>query len=81
MLTKIQRWGNSQGLRIPKKTLSEANIAVGDKVDIMVRKNRIIISSFSSVRGKYKIEKLISKIPKNYKSKEIKWQAAGREEW
>lgn|GEM_PF-2143016 len=29
MITKIQKWGNSQGLRLSKTLLSDADIAVG----------------------------------------------------
>ena len=31
MLTKIQKWGNSQGLRFTKALLEEAQINVGDE--------------------------------------------------
>ncbi len=34
MVTKIQKWGNSQGLRLARQVLEDAHIAVGDKVDV-----------------------------------------------
>ena len=37
MVTKIQRWGNSQGLRITRQMLEDAHISVGDEVDVAVR--------------------------------------------
>ena len=37
MLAKIQKWGNSQGLRISKNLLSDAQLDVGDEVDIYMK--------------------------------------------
>ena len=37
MNTKVQKWGNSQGVRLSKEQLSQANIEVGDAVDVAVR--------------------------------------------
>ena len=36
MLSKIQKWGNSQGLRFTKTLLQEAQINVGDEVSVSV---------------------------------------------
>ncbi len=33
MLAKIQKWGNSQGLRLTKNLLEDAQLDVGDEVD------------------------------------------------
>ena len=38
MLGKIQKWGNSQGLRFTKALLQEAQINVGDKVNVSVQR-------------------------------------------
>ncbi|HXG90957.1 MAG TPA: AbrB/MazE/SpoVT family DNA-binding domain-containing protein [Blastocatellia bacterium] len=35
MMSKVQRWGNSQGLRLPKHVLESADIAVGDNVEVI----------------------------------------------
>lgn len=29
MLTKVQKWGNSQGIRLPLRLMQEANITIG----------------------------------------------------
>ena len=50
MFTKIQKWGNSQGLRFPKFLLEEANIKVGDDVNISVKKGKIIIEPKANIR-------------------------------
>lgn len=36
MLGKIQKWGNSQGLRLTKALLQETQINVGDEVSVSV---------------------------------------------
>ena len=37
MLAKIQKWGNSQGLRITKNLLADVQLGVGGEVDISVK--------------------------------------------
>jgi len=34
MVTRVQKWGNSQGLRLSKQVLSELDISVGDEVRV-----------------------------------------------
>jgi antitoxin MazE len=43
MLVKVQRWGNSQGLRLSKQLLEQANIAVGEDIEIVAKKGQIIL--------------------------------------
>jgi len=43
MLSQVSKWGNSQGVRISKKILQSAKIALNDEVEIKVRNNTIII--------------------------------------
>lgn len=82
MVTKIQKWGNSQGLRFPKEILQTAHISIGDEVDISVQNDEIIVKPVSRIREKYNLKDLISKIPKDYKQKEEDWgEPVGKEEW
>ncbi len=34
MVTKVRKWGNSQGLRPARQVLEDAHIAVGDVVEV-----------------------------------------------
>ncbi len=43
MHTKIQKWGNSQGVRIPKSVLSTADFTEGEEVEIVAVEGKIII--------------------------------------
>lgn len=81
MLTKLQKWGNSQGIRIPKKILEDFQISEGDNLDISVIDNKIIIKHTHKLPNKYSLNKLLS----NYKAtdeQELEWgNPVGKEEW
>ena len=82
MVTKVQKWGNSQGLRLARQVLEEARISVGDHVNVSTRDGVIVIAPVRRVRGKQSLKELVSRIPKNYKPKEVEWgKPAGREDW
>ena len=82
MVTKIQKWGNSQGLRLAKQVLEDARIAVGDDVDVTARDGMIVIAAVRRIRGKQGLQELVSRIPDHYKSGEMEWGApVGREVW
>ena len=82
MLAKVQKWGNSQGLRFSKAILEEARMNVGDEVRISVRGRKIIIEPVEKVRGKYDLKELVARMPKNYRVEEVEWGApVGKEEW
>jgi antitoxin MazE len=82
MVTKVQKWGNSQGLRIAKHVLEDARIEVGDDVSVTVRDGVIVISPVKRVRGKYDLKQLVSKIPRDFKSDELDWgKPVGKEVW
>ena len=81
-LTTIQKWGNSQGLRLAKTILQEAELNVGDEVDISVKNGRIIIEPTTKVRGRYDLQELLSKMPKEYRVEELDWDGpVGKEVW
>lgn len=82
MRAKIQKWGNSQGVRVPKTVLEQARIAVGDEVDIKVSRGRIVVKAAAPVRGRYALKDLLDRIPGDYRPEETDWGlAAGREAW
>ena len=82
MVTKLQKWGNSQGLRVPKELLEEVQIDVGDEVKISVQRGRIIVEPTSNVRGRYSLKKLVSRIPKGQRAEELEWgPPVGKEAW
>ena len=44
MHTTIQKWGNSQGVRLPKVILEMANLNENDVVELKVENGKVIIS-------------------------------------
>jgi len=82
MLAKIQKWGNSQGLRIAKHLLVDAKLNVGDEVDISVKNGVMVVKPKKSVRGRYSLEDLVSRISKDHETDEIDWgEPVGKEVW
>ncbi len=82
MLSKVQKWGNSQGIRIPKNLLENSHIKIGEEVTISANNGKIIVEPTHKIRGKYDIKALISKIPDDYKVEEENWGTpSGREVW
>ncbi|TLM72197.1 MAG: AbrB/MazE/SpoVT family DNA-binding domain-containing protein [Actinobacteria bacterium] len=82
MVTKVQKWGNSQGLRLGKDLLSEAGIGIGDEVEVLFRDGEIIITPVHRVRGRLSLEELVREIPADWKAEEVDWgRPRGKEVW
>ena len=47
----IQRWGNSQGIRIPKGALAASHIGENDAVEIIAEKNTITLRKVNSPKS------------------------------
>ena len=79
MVTKVQRWGNSEGLRLSKHVLDLADIAIGDDVQIIVGDGQITVKKTGS---KYDLAELVARIPKRYRAKEVDFgPPVGKEKW
>ena len=82
MITKIQKWGNSQGLRLSKDLLSHVDIDVGDAVDVAVHKGALVVTPLGRVRGGHDLRALVGRISKKYKPEVFAWgPPVGREVW
>ena len=82
MLAKIQKWGNSQGLRLSKNLLADAQIGVGDEVHIAVKDGIITISPAKRKRGRHNLKDLVARIPDNCQANEVDWgEPVGKEIW
>lgn len=78
MTTTIQKWGNSQGIRIPKVILDTVDLKENDSVNIVIDNNKLVIEKANSKR------KNIKELFKNYKGKykpvDIDWGKPERKE-
>ena len=82
MTTRVQKWGNSQGVRLSKRMLEGAEIEVGDEVQVSVNDGSIVIRPIHRVRGKYSLRELVARIPKGYRAAEVDWGGpVGEEVW
>jgi antitoxin MazE len=44
MKTRVQKWGNSLALRIPKAMVVEANLAENSAVDLSIVKGKLVVA-------------------------------------
>jgi len=80
MQTKIQKWGNSLGLRIPKSFAEEAGVGAGSEVDLAVEKGELIVRPVRRVR--YALKELLSDVtPDNIHQEVDTGPPVGREVW
>ncbi|HRU40500.1 MAG TPA: AbrB/MazE/SpoVT family DNA-binding domain-containing protein [Candidatus Diapherotrites archaeon] len=81
-ISKVQKWGNSQGVRIPKYILDHAEISEGDNVAISLEDHKIILFRPNKALKKYTLEELFKDYKGDYKPGEYDWGApVGKEEW
>jgi antitoxin MazE len=82
MLAKIQKWGNSQGVRLTKNLLADVQLEVGDEVDISVKDGIMIVTPAKMIHGKHSLKDLVARIPENYQTSEVEWgEPVGKEVW
>jgi antitoxin MazE len=87
MQTTIVKWGNSQGIRIPKAFLKNIHVSENDPVDIVVSDETIIIKKINYKKHKTIQERLVEFYGTNFDQKrtiqkEIDWgKAVGKEKW
>lgn len=80
MVTKIQKWGNSLGLRIPKSFAKELGVKEGYVVDIILEDDQLVIRPLQN--EKYQLSDLLSLVRKENIHKEISTgDGVGREVW
>jgi len=80
MVTRIQKWGNSLGLRIPKSFAEDAGVDAGSPVNISIEGDRLIIRPVH--RSKYELKDLVSQIREDNLHDEISMgEPVGREVW
>jgi antitoxin MazE len=87
MQTTIVKWGNSQGIRIPKAFLKNIHVSENDHVDIILSDEKIIIKKIKHKKHKTTKERLAEFYVTNCEQKhttqkEIDWgNSVGKEIW
>ena len=78
MMTKILKWGNSLGLRIPKSFAKELDIEPNSEVDITVKDGRLIIRPLP--RPAYDLVELLADVTQDNLHDEVEFgEPTGRE--
>lgn len=79
MHTTIQKWGNSQGIRIPKSILDSVQWNENEKVVLITAEDKIIIERAETRKN---IKELFSDFQGVYTPTEISWgDPVGEEIW
>lgn len=79
MITTIQKWGNSQGIRIPKFFLDTFHWSDNEELVLSADKDRLIIEK---AEPRKTIMELFADFEGKYEPIEINWgQPAGEEIW
>ena len=80
MTSKVQKWGNSLAVRIPRAFAEEARLASGTEVEVKLRDGEIVIAPVA--RRKYSLSALLRKVTKHNLHGEVSWGGpVGREVW
>lgn len=80
MRTRIQKWGNSLALRIPKPFAAEMGLEKDGEVELSVEKGRLVIEPPAS--PSYTLEELLAEVRPSNLHGEIDWgPPVGKEIW
>jgi len=80
MQTKLQKWGNSLGLRIPKSFAAEAGVEAGSEVDLSVHSGELRVRALHQRR--LSLTALLRKVTrKNLHAGVDTGDPVGREAW
>lgn len=80
MKTRIQKWGNSLALRIPKPFAEEANLTEDSPVDVSVRNGKLVVVPV--VEPEMTLDDLVKRItPRNRHAEIETGESIGNEVW
>jgi antitoxin MazE len=80
MQTKVQKWGNSLGLRIPRSFAAEARVGEGSTVDLSVENGSLMVRPVRA--RKYSLSALLRKVKRGHLHREVvTGHPVGRETW
>ena len=79
MKARIQKWGNSLALRIPKSFAAHSNIEQGSVVDLSLDNGRMIVEP---AQEQYSLEELLARVTKKNLHSEVDFGLpVGKEVW
>ena len=79
MKTKIQKWGNSLGVRLPKSITEQKALRAGLGVSVELKNNQIVIEA---VEPELSLESMLAEVNEHNLHSETEWSdAKGNEIW
>jgi len=80
MKTRVQKWGNSLALRIPKSFADEVGLQKETSVEVSLADGKIVVTPLT--KPKLALEQLLSKVTKDNLHHEVDTgSAVGNETW
>lgn len=80
MRVRVQKWGNSLALRIPKPFAEETEVREGSVLDLSVTRGKLVASPIGE--AKFTLKQLLRRVSRDNLHSEIEFGAAvGREAW
>jgi antitoxin MazE len=80
MKARIQKWGNSLALRIPKSFAAHSNIERGSVVDLSLDNGRMIVEP--EKEQEYSLEELLTRVTRANRPSEVDFgPPVGKEVW
>lgn len=77
MQIKLQKWGNSVGIRIPKIFLKEMEVEEGQSMELRLKEGKIVLN-----KAKPTLDELLEKItPENIHAEIETGPLMGNEQW
>jgi antitoxin MazE len=80
MKTRVQKWGNSLALRIPRPFAEETNLHENSAVDVSVRSGKLVVVPLAE--RAITLEELVEQItPENRHDEIVTGEPRGKEIW
>jgi antitoxin MazE len=80
MHVRVQKWGNSLALRIPKRLAKDAEVTEGTVLNLAVFEGKVVATPVE--QKKLSLSELLAKVNKKNLHGEVDFgRAAGRETW
>jgi antitoxin MazE len=80
MKTRVQKWGNSLALRIPKSFASEVGLDQNSSVEVSLKEGKLIVAP--ALEPKFTLKQLLAQVTKKNLHREVDTgPAVGDEVW
>lgn len=77
----LQRWGNSNGIRIPRIVLDELKWNSGDVLQMEIQDGKVVLEPYKK-ENKKSIQDLFAGFEEEYVAENVEWgEAQGKEVW